>query len=41
MFTLIAENEYGEQLELTNNPAYVIKSIAGLDPPDERNHNGR
>ena len=34
MFILIAENEYGEQLELTNNPAYVIKSIAGLDPPD-------
>lgn len=34
MFTLIAENKYGQQLELTNNDAYVITEIDGLDPPD-------
>lgn len=34
MYTLIAENKYGEQLELTHNPAYVIKSIEGIDPPE-------
>ena len=34
MFTLIAENEYGEQLELTHNTAYSISSIDGIDPPD-------
>lgn len=34
MFTLIAENQYGEQLQLTNNPAYVITNIDGLNPPD-------
>lgn len=34
MYTLIAENQYGEQLELTHNNAYAIKSILGLDPPD-------
>lgn len=34
MFNLIAENERGEQLVLTQNPAYVITSIEGLDPPD-------
>ena len=34
MYTLIAENQYGEQLELTNNPAYVITNIDGLNPPD-------
>ena len=34
MFTLIAQNKYGQQLELTHNDAYVIKSIDGLDPPD-------
>ena len=34
MYTLIAENPYGEQLELTHNPAYAIAEIAGLDPPD-------
>ena len=34
MFTLIAENKYGEQLELTHNSAYDIVSIEGLDPPD-------
>lgn len=34
MYTLIAENQYGEQLELTHNPAYAIKSVLGLDPPD-------
>lgn len=34
MYTLIAQNKYGEQLELTRNEAYVIESIEGLDPPD-------
>ena len=34
MFTLIAQNKYGQQLELTHNEAYTIKSIDGLDPPD-------
>ena len=34
MFTLIAQNKYGQQLELTNNKAYVITSIDGIDPPD-------
>lgn len=34
MFTLIAENKYGEQLELTHNESYEITNIDGLDPPD-------
>lgn len=34
MYTLIAENKYGQQLELTHNPAYSVKSVIGLDPPD-------
>ena len=34
MYTLIAENKYGQQMELTRNEAYVIESIEGLDPPD-------
>lgn len=34
MYTLSAENQYGERLELTHNPAYGIKSVIGLDPPD-------
>lgn len=34
MFTLIAQNKYGQQLELTDNEAYTITSIVGLDPPD-------
>lgn len=34
MFTLTAQNEYGQQMEITNNEAYVIKSIIGLDPPE-------
>lgn len=34
MFTLIAENQYQEQLELTHNPAYTITDIDGIDPPD-------
>ena len=34
MFTLIAENERGQTLELTHNRDYSIKSIIGLDPPD-------
>lgn len=34
MFRLYAESERGGKIELTNNDAYVIKSIDGLDPPD-------
>ena len=34
MFTLIARNQYGQELELTHNPAYSIKSVDGLDPPE-------
>lgn len=34
MFTLIAENTNGEQLELTNNPAYTVTNIDGLNPPE-------
>lgn len=34
MYTLIAENKYGEQLEITNNPRYVITDIDGLYPPE-------
>lgn len=34
MYTLIAENQYGEQMELTHNPAYCISGIDGIDPPD-------
>lgn len=34
MFRLIAQNQYGQSIELTHNPAYGIKSVTGLDPPD-------
>lgn len=34
MFTLIAQNKYGQRLELTHNEAYVVKSIDGIDPPE-------
>lgn len=34
MYTLIAENKYGEQLEITNNPRYTITDIDGLYPPE-------
>ncbi len=34
MFTLIVENEYNQQLELTHNPAYTITGIDGLNPPE-------
>lgn len=34
MYTLIAENQYNEQIELTHNPAYVITDIDGIDPPE-------
>lgn len=34
MYTLIAENKYGEQLEITNNPRYGITDIDGLYPPE-------
>ena len=34
MFTLIAQNKYGQQLELSHNSAYEIVEITGIDPPD-------
>ncbi len=34
MYTLIAQNKYGQQMELTHNDAYVIESIEGIDPPE-------
>lgn len=34
MYTLIVQNKYGDQLELTHNPAYSVYNIEGLDPPD-------
>jgi predicted phage tail component-like protein len=34
MYTLIAQNKFGQQLELTHNDAYVIEDIDGLNPPD-------
>ena len=34
MYTLIVENAYGEQLELSNNPRYSITGITGLSPAD-------
>ena len=34
MYRLIAENQKGQQLELTNNPAYVITNIDGLSPAE-------
>lgn len=34
MFTLKAENTYGQRIELTHNEAYVIKNVIGLDPPE-------
>ena len=34
MFTLICENKYGDQIELTHNEAYDIVEIIGFDPPE-------
>lgn len=34
MFDLIVQNKYGQQLKLTGNPAYTIKEIDGINPPD-------
>lgn len=34
MYKLTAENEYGDAIELTHNPAYDIDSTDGFDPPD-------
>lgn len=34
MFELKVENKYGEVLTLSQNPAYSIKLIDGIDPPD-------
>ncbi len=33
MYTLIVENEFGEQLELTNNKNYDVIEAFGLNPP--------
>ena len=41
MYNLIVQNKYGEQLELTNNDAYVITEIVGLDPPEAVINNTR
>lgn len=34
MYSLIVENKYGDKMEITHNPAYVIKDIDGLNPPE-------
>ena len=34
MYTLIAQNKYGEVLELTHNQKYTISNIDGLYPPE-------
>ena len=34
MYSLTVENAKGEQLNLTNNPDYIITNIDGLYPPD-------
>lgn len=34
MYTLIAENKYGEQLEISSDPRYTISEIDGLYPPE-------
>lgn len=34
MYTLKAQNKYGDIIELTHNEAYVIENIIGIDPPD-------
>ncbi len=34
MYDLVAENSKGEQLSLTQNPAFTIINIDGLNPPD-------
>ena len=34
MFEVIAENEYGEQLKLTQTPDYTITSLDGIEPPE-------
>ena len=34
MYTLLAENQYGQQVELTQNDDYSVKIVLGFDPPD-------
>lgn len=34
MFTLKVRNKYDEELEISNNPAYSIVSVDGIDPPE-------
>lgn len=34
MYDFKVQNKYGDILELTHNPAYVITSIDGINPPD-------
>lgn len=34
MFQLWVENEKGQTMELTNNPAYIVYNVLGMDPAD-------
>ena len=34
MFQLWVENEKGQTMELTNNPAYIVYNVLGMDPTD-------
>ena len=34
MYKFSVTNQYGQEIELTNNERYSVKSILGLDPPD-------
>lgn len=34
MFTLKVRNKYDEEFEISNNPAYSIVSVDGIDPPE-------
>lgn len=34
MFQLWVENEKGQIMELTNNPAYIVYNVLGMDPAD-------
>lgn len=36
MFKLYAANQYGNEVEITHNPFWVVKSIDGFDPPDSQ-----
>lgn len=36
MYKLFAANQYGNEIELTHNPAWTVKSLDGFDPPDSQ-----